>query len=229
MAPRRYISSCPKGQVRTARPDRGVIHGAVPGAGFDGRKAGERGSRAERIDSGLVRSRYETTSGPPTSSFGRFRVRGIGDVGCQRLRPSLATLRRVTTTSLDRPPVDARPASPAQDWRRLLAVFWLTSMVEGLGVSQIFALLPSYLRQMGVPQDERLAFVGLFSALIFVVGHAPRAAVGRVGRQVQPEGRDRPERADRGGRLRRCRVVDRAVAARGEHAADRLPARGTPA
>jgi MFS family permease len=43
-------------------------------------------------------------------------------------------------------------------------------MVEGLGVSQIFALVPSYLRQMGVPQDERLAFVGLFSALIFVVG-----------------------------------------------------------
>jgi len=77
----------------------------------------------------------------------------------------------VTTASLDRPPVDARPASPAaQDWRRLLAVFWLTSMVEGLGVSQIFALVPSYLRQMGVPQDERLAFVGLFSALIFVVG-----------------------------------------------------------
>jgi MFS family permease len=59
---------------------------------------------------------------------------------------------------------------PAQDWRALLTVFWLTSMVEGLGVSQIFALVPSYLRQMGVPQDERLAFVGLFSALIFVVG-----------------------------------------------------------
>jgi MFS family permease len=52
----------------------------------------------------------------------------------------------------------------------LLAIFWLTSMVEGLGVSQIFALVPTYLRQMGVPQDERLAFVGLFSALIFVVG-----------------------------------------------------------
>ena len=43
-------------------------------------------------------------------------------------------------------------------------------MVEGLGVSQIFALVPSYLREMGVPQDERLAFIGLFSALIFVVG-----------------------------------------------------------
>jgi MFS family permease len=77
----------------------------------------------------------------------------------------------VTATSADRPPVDARAEhSGVQDWRTLVAVFWLTSMVEGLGVSQIFALVPSYLRQMGVPQDERLAFVGLFSALIFVVG-----------------------------------------------------------
>jgi MFS family permease len=43
-------------------------------------------------------------------------------------------------------------------------------MVEGLGVSQIFALLPTYLREMGVPESERLAFIGIFSALIFVVG-----------------------------------------------------------
>ena len=43
-------------------------------------------------------------------------------------------------------------------------------MVEGLGVSQIFALLPTYLREMGVAEADRLAFVGLFSALIFVVG-----------------------------------------------------------
>ena len=43
-------------------------------------------------------------------------------------------------------------------------------MVEGLGVSQIFALLPAYLREMGVPEADRLAFVGLFSALVFVVG-----------------------------------------------------------
>jgi DHA1 family multidrug resistance protein-like MFS transporter len=59
---------------------------------------------------------------------------------------------------------------PAQDWRILVAVFWVTSMVEGLGVSQIFALVPSYLREMGVPEADRLAFVGLFTALIFVVG-----------------------------------------------------------
>lgn len=61
-------------------------------------------------------------------------------------------------------------ARPAQDWRILVAVFWVTSMVEGLGVSQIFALLPTYLHQMGVADGDRLVFVGVFSALIFVVG-----------------------------------------------------------
>jgi DHA1 family multidrug resistance protein-like MFS transporter len=66
----------------------------------------------------------------------------------------------------------AAPASAdrRQDWRVLVAVFWITSMVEGLGVSQIFAFLPVYLRDMGVAEDDRLAFVGLFTALIFVVG-----------------------------------------------------------
>jgi MFS family permease len=43
-------------------------------------------------------------------------------------------------------------------------------MVEGMGVSQIFALLPTYLREMGVAAQDRLTFIGLFSALIFVVG-----------------------------------------------------------
>ena len=66
-------------------------------------------------------------------------------------------------------PIPARPR-PTQDWRVLVAVFWITSMVEGAGVSQIFALVPSYLREMGVPEADRLAFVGLFSSLIFVVG-----------------------------------------------------------
>ena len=61
-------------------------------------------------------------------------------------------------------------ARPAQDWRILVAVFWVTSLVEGMGVAQIFALLPAYLRQMGVDEADRLAFVGLFSSLVFVVG-----------------------------------------------------------
>jgi len=43
-------------------------------------------------------------------------------------------------------------------------------MVEGLGVSQVFSFLAPYLREMGVPDSERIPFVGLFSALIFVVG-----------------------------------------------------------
>jgi len=56
------------------------------------------------------------------------------------------------------------------DWRRLLVVYWLTSLIEGMGTSQIFALLPISLREVGVPEADRLAFVGLFTALIFVVG-----------------------------------------------------------
>jgi len=43
-------------------------------------------------------------------------------------------------------------------------------MVEGMGVSQIFALLPLYLHEMGVADHDRVVFVGVFSALIFVVG-----------------------------------------------------------
>ena len=63
-----------------------------------------------------------------------------------------------------------KPAMPAQDWRVLVVIFWITSMVEGLGVSQVFALLPAYLSGMGVGETDRLTFVGLFTALIFIVG-----------------------------------------------------------
>jgi MFS transporter, DHA1 family, multidrug resistance protein len=57
-----------------------------------------------------------------------------------------------------------------QDWRRLVAAFWITSMVEGLGVSQFIAFMPEYLRQMGSAEAERLTIVGLFGALPFLVG-----------------------------------------------------------
>jgi MFS family permease len=63
------------------------------------------------------------------------------------------------------PETTARP-----DWRRLVAIFWLTSMVEGLGVSQVFALLPTLLSTMGVTGSDRLAFVGLFGSLLFILG-----------------------------------------------------------
>ena len=64
----------------------------------------------------------------------------------------------------------AVPEAGRPDWRRILLVFWVTSLVEGLGVSQIFAFLPAYLATMGLPEADRLRFVGLFGALIFVVG-----------------------------------------------------------
>jgi DHA1 family multidrug resistance protein-like MFS transporter len=56
------------------------------------------------------------------------------------------------------------------DWRRVVVVFWITSLIEGLGVSQVFSFLAPYLHEMGVPDAERVPFVGLFSALVFVVG-----------------------------------------------------------
>ena len=79
------------------------------------------------------------------------------------------------------PPVDAREAEEGReardrerdgrsDWKRIVVVFWLTSMIEGLGVSQVFAFLAPYLRILGVPDGDRAPFVGLFSALIFIVG-----------------------------------------------------------
>ncbi|HLX34039.1 MAG TPA: MFS transporter [Candidatus Limnocylindrales bacterium] len=63
------------------------------------------------------------------------------------------------------PEPDAR-----DDWRRIVAIFWLTSLVEGIGVSQVFALLPQLLTTMGVGGSDRLAFVGLFGSLLFVLG-----------------------------------------------------------
>jgi MFS family permease len=64
--------------------------------------------------------------------------------------------------------IEERP--PRADWRSLLAVFWITSVVETAGVGQIFAFLPNLLSQMGVAGSDRLAFIGLYSSLIFVVG-----------------------------------------------------------
>lgn len=49
-------------------------------------------------------------------------------------------------------------------------MFWVTQLIESMGVSQVFALLPSYLREMGVPEGDRLAFVGLYGSLVFVLG-----------------------------------------------------------
>ena len=59
---------------------------------------------------------------------------------------------------------------PGPDWRVILTAFWVTQLIESLGVSQVFALLPTYLRELGVPEADRLPFVGLFGSLVFVLG-----------------------------------------------------------
>jgi DHA1 family multidrug resistance protein-like MFS transporter len=64
-----------------------------------------------------------------------------------------------------------RPAPrPVQDWRSLLLVYGITSTIEALGISQIFAFLPIRLREVGLPADEVLTFTGVFTSLIFVFG-----------------------------------------------------------
>lgn len=68
-------------------------------------------------------------------------------------------------------PDGTEPAAPAtQDWRSLLAVYALTSLIEAVGVSQIFAFLPQRLAEIHLPPQDVATFTGLFSSLIFVFG-----------------------------------------------------------
>ncbi|MFN8630641.1 MAG: MFS transporter, partial [Chloroflexota bacterium] len=62
------------------------------------------------------------------------------------------------------------PRTAMAGWQRLVAVYWVTQLVESMGMSQVFALLPAHLRELGVPEADRVAFVGLFSSLVFVLG-----------------------------------------------------------
>jgi len=66
--------------------------------------------------------------------------------------------------------VPADPPRPRIDWRPLFIAFWVTSLVESMGLSQMFALLPTLLREMGVPDAQRVPFVGLFTSLMFLFG-----------------------------------------------------------
>jgi DHA1 family multidrug resistance protein-like MFS transporter len=68
------------------------------------------------------------------------------------------------------PPQQSPERPPRSDWRFLLVIFWITSLVETAGMGQVFAFLPTYVGQMGVTGNDRLTFVGIFSSLIFVVG-----------------------------------------------------------
>jgi len=64
----------------------------------------------------------------------------------------------------------ASPPRPAQGWRSLLVVYALVSMIEALGIAQVFAFLPLRLREVGLPEAQIPTFTGLFTSLIFVFG-----------------------------------------------------------
>ncbi|HEX9044601.1 MAG TPA: hypothetical protein VF802_06205, partial [Candidatus Limnocylindrales bacterium] len=63
-----------------------------------------------------------------------------------------ATPPEPSSAAADPTPAIHRP--PAEDWRRLLVLYWITSLVEALGVSQIYAFLPIRLAEMGMPQPD---------------------------------------------------------------------------
>ena len=55
-------------------------------------------------------------------------------------------------------------------WRSLLLAYGITSTIESIGVSQIFAYLPLRLREVGLPEADIPVFTGVFTSLIFVFG-----------------------------------------------------------
>ncbi len=57
-----------------------------------------------------------------------------------------------------------------QHWIVVLILFGIASMIEGLGVSQIFAFMPLYLRGMGMPEADIPQWVGWLNSLIFIFG-----------------------------------------------------------
>ena len=57
-----------------------------------------------------------------------------------------------------------------QDWRLLLALYWITSFVEGFGVAQVYAFLPNRLAEVGMSTPDIERFVGVLGALFFLTG-----------------------------------------------------------
>lgn len=58
----------------------------------------------------------------------------------------------------------------SQPWTLVLALFLVTSVVEAIGISQVFAFMPLYLREMGLPESQIPRWAGTISALVFVFG-----------------------------------------------------------
>jgi DHA1 family multidrug resistance protein-like MFS transporter len=67
-------------------------------------------------------------------------------------------------------PVASRATRPAQDWRVVVAIYAATSVVEAYGVSQVFAFMPLYLGQLGLPADQIPFWVGILGSFVFILG-----------------------------------------------------------
>ncbi|MGD0248423.1 MAG: MFS transporter [Candidatus Limnocylindrales bacterium] len=59
---------------------------------------------------------------------------------------------------------------PAPDWRSVLALYWIASFIEGLGVAQIYAFLPNRLTEVGVAAPDVGPLVGILGSLFFLTG-----------------------------------------------------------
>jgi DHA1 family multidrug resistance protein-like MFS transporter len=66
--------------------------------------------------------------------------------------------------------VEASARGRSQRWPVVLILYSVTSLVEGLGVGQVFSFMPLYLRHMGVAESRVEHLVGVFGALPFLLG-----------------------------------------------------------
>ena len=64
----------------------------------------------------------------------------------------------------------AAPTGRAQSWLIVLGFFCAASVVEAIGLSQVFAFMPLYLQQLGLPPADVPRWTGTLSALAFVLG-----------------------------------------------------------
>jgi hypothetical protein len=63
------------------------------------------------------------------------------------------------------------------DWRRLLVLYWITSLVEGIGVAQIYAFMPTRLSEVGMSDADIGHVLGLlFSSRCGASGRTSTAA-----------------------------------------------------
>ncbi len=69
------------------------------------------------------------------------------------------------------PPAVPVPGPRAgQDWRAVVAIYAATSVVEAYGVSQVYAFMPLYLGQLGLPADQIPRWVGILGSFVFILG-----------------------------------------------------------